>query len=397
MTHRIRAPHIAAALLIAAGTSFAPSAASAQALFFHVDGEPGDRQAYYSQTLVMNRTPAEQLIDQIEVKQLDVTVIHENVAKPEWTMMRVQFECPSMLSLATGKAGKAIPKSAPVRMRLGEGSSILRRSDLQNEALPAEPWGTTSDPAMLKARKLACNGSDIEKAMLDSYRNQRFDMAAFNAKLKPFGFTESVMVLAETTAAEQLELTWSRLWRGSKRPDPSGRFSQPVTDADRTAAMAKMAVITKELETLAAQLRGKYEQSTKALVVGFEFDDAAARLRGDRKPRGIEAQLLMVWQAKPEEDVVAKMGRPLVSDSGDLRVLSYGQQYDNRVLVGSTSGATWVEGTYMACDVQFVTIPDSSGVRRVADIRISVDSNKPGWGGAGTTEACGELLQAPGR
>lgn len=397
MTHRIRAPHIAAALLIAAGTSFAPSAASAQALFFHVDGEPGNRQAYYSQTLVMDRTPAEQLIDQIEVKQIDVTVIHENVAKPEWTMMRVQFECPSMLSLATGKAGKAIPKLAPVRMRLGEGSSILRRSDLQNEALPAEPWATTSDPAMLKARKLACNGSDIEKAMFDSYRNQRFDMAAFNAKLKPFGFTESVMVLAETTAAEQLELTWSRLWRGSKRPDPSGRFSQPATDADRAAAMAKMAVITRELETLAAQLRGKYEQSNKALIVGFEFDDAAARLRGDRKPRGIEAQLLMVWQAKPEEDVVAKMGRPLVSDSGDLRVLSYGQQYDNRVLVGSTSGATWVEGTYMACDVQFVTIPDSSGVRRVADVRISVDSNKPGWGGAGTTEACGELLQAPDR
>ena len=397
MIVRFRAPHIAAALLIAAGSSFVPSDASAQALFFHIDGEPGNRQAYYSQTLVMDRTPADQLMGQIEVKQLDVTVIHENAAKPEWTMMRVQFECPSMLSIATGKVGKAIPKSAPVRMRLGEGSSILRRIDLQNEAIAAGSWATTSDPAMLKARKLACNGSDIEKAMFDSYRNQRFDMAAFNAKLKPFGFNESVMVLAETTAAEQLELTWSRLWRGSKRPDPSGRFGQPVTEADRTAAMAKMAVITKELETLAAELRGKYEQGTKTLAAGFEFDEAAAKLRGDRKPRGIASQLLMVWQAKPEENVVAKMGRPLVSDSGDLRILSYGQQYDNRVLVGSTSGASWVEGTYMACDVQFVTIPDRNGVRRVADVRISVDSNKPGWGGASTGEACGELLQAPGK
>ena len=395
MTNRFRAPHIA--MLMAIGVGFVPSAASAQALFFHVDGDPGNRQAYYSQTLVMDRTPADQLMGLIEIKQLDVTVIHENAAKPEWTMMRVQFECPSLLAMATGKAEKAIPKSAPVRMRLGEGSSILRRSDLKNEALPAGSWATTIDPAMLKARKLACNGPDIEKAMFASYRNQHFDMAAFNAKLKPFGFTESVMVLAETTAPEQLELSWSRLWRGSKRPDPSGRFSQPVTDADRAAAMAKMAVITKELETLTAQLRGKYEQSTKSLAAGFEFDEAAAKLRGDRKPRGIAYQLLMVWQAKPEEDVVAKMGRPLISDSGDLRILSYGQQYDNRVLVGSTSGATWVEGTFMACDVQFVTIPDKNGVRRVADVRISVDSNKPGWGGAGTGEACGELLQAPGK
>ena len=400
MKNGIRAPHFAAALLTAAGTSLVPSVASAQALFFHVDGDPGDRQAYFSQTLVMDRTPADQLMGQIAIKQLDVTVIHENQAKPEWTMLRLQFECPSMLALATGKAGKpgkAVPKAASVKMRLGEGSSILRRSDLQNEALPAGLWATTSDPAMLKARQLACNGPDIEKAMFASYQNQRFDMNAFNAKLRPFGFTESVMVLAETTAPEQLELSWTRLWRGSKRPDPSGRFSQPVTEADRAAAMAKMAVITKELETLAAQLRGKYEQSTKTLAAGFEFDEAAARLRGDRKPRGIAYQLLMAWQTKPEEDVVAKMGRPLISDSGDLRVLSYGQQFDNRVLVGSTSGAAWVEGTYMECDVQFVTIPDRNGVRRVADVRISIDSNKPGWGGAGTGEACGELLQAPGK
>ena len=382
---------------IAAAASFIPSAASAQALFFHVDGAPGDRHAYYSQTLVMDRTPADQLMGSIEVKQLDVTVIHENAAKPEWTMMRVQFECPSMLALATGKAGKAIPKTAPVKMRLGEGSSILRRSDLQNEVIAAGTWATTTDPAMLKAQKLACHSSDIEKAMLDSYRNQRFDMAAFNTKLQPFGFTESVMVLAETTAPEQLELTWSRLWRGSKRPDPSGRFSQPVSEAERIAAMAKMAAITKELETLAAQLRGRYEKNIKNMAAGFEFDETAAKLRGDRKPRGIEAQLLRVWQAKPEEDVVAKMGRPLISDSGDLRVLSYGQQYDNRVLVGSTSGASWVEGTYMACDVQFVTLPDRNGDRRVADVRISVDSNKPGWGGASTGEACGELLQVPGK
>lgn len=394
MSNRFRAPHVA--MLMAIGVGFVPTAASAQALFFHVDGEPGDRQAYYSQTLVMNRTPPSEALGPIEIKQLDVTIIHENAAKPEWTMLRLQFECPSMFALATGKADKLLPKSASVRMRIGDGSVKLRR-DLQNEDIPPGSWATTSDPAMLKARKLACHEADINTAMFESYRNQRFDMAAFNAKLKPLGFTESVMVLAETTGPEQIELTWSRLWRGSKRPDPTGKFSRPATDAERAAATAKMAVLTKELETLTAQIRGKYEQSTKNLAAGFEFDEAAAKLRGDRKLRGISGQLISVWQGKPEEDVVAKMGRPFVSDSGNLRILSYGQQYDNRVLVGSTSGATWVEGTYMACDVQFVTIPDKNGVRRVADVRISVDSNTPGWGGASTSEACSGLLQAPGK
>ncbi len=396
MAKRIPAPSIGTALLMAVGVSFVPTAASAQALFFHVDGDPGDRQAYYSQTLVMDRTPPSEAMGLIGIKQLDVTIIHENAAKPEWTMLRLQFECPSFFAMAHGKADKAFPESAPGRMRIGEGSVILRR-DLQNEEIPPGSWATTSDPAMLKARKLACNEADIKTAMFDSYRNQRFDMAAFNAKLKPLGFTESVMVLAETTGPEQVELTWSRLWRGSKRPDPTGMFGRPATDAERAVATAKMAVLTKELGTLTAQIRGKYEQSTKTMAANFDFDEAAAKLRGDRKPRGTESQLLMVWQAKPEEAVVAKMGRPVISDSGDLRVLSYGQQSDNRVLVGSTSGASWVEGNYMVCDVQFITIPDRNGVRRVADVRINVDSDKPGWGGASTREACGELLQAPGK
>lgn len=395
MTNRFLAPHIA--LMIAIGVGFVPTAASAQALFFHVDGGPGDRQAYYSNTLVMDRTPPSETfnLSLIGIKQIDVTIIHENAGKPELTMLRMQFECPSMYAMAAGKGDKAIPKSAPVRMRIGEGSVMLRR-DLQNEEIPPGSWVTTNDPAMLKARKLACNEAEVKQAMSDSYRNQRFDMAAFNAKLRPFGLTEGIMVLAETTWSEQVELSWSRLWRGSKRPDPTGKFSRPATDAERAEAAAKMAVLTKELETLTSQIRGKYEQSTKNLAAGFEFDEAAAKLRGDRKPRGIEAQLLMVWQAKPEEDVFAKMGPALVSNSGDLRILSYGQQYDNRVLVGSTSGATWVEGTYKSCDVQFVTIPDRSGVRRVADVRISVGASGDGWLGVNTGDACGELLQAPG-
>ena len=97
-------------------------------------------------------------------------------------------------------------------------------------------------------------------------------------------------------------------------------------------------------------------------------------MRGDRKPRGWVAEMLMAWQGKTEDQVAARMGRPYITEAGNLRFLSYGQQFDNRVVVRNSTGATWEEGLATSCDIQFVTIPDDNGVRRVADIRLSVDS-----------------------
>lgn len=385
---------VRAAVLFGTAAALCPSGAAAQALFFHVDGTQGDRQAYYSDTIVMSRTPFDQLGGGVEIKQLDVTIIHENAAKPEWTVKRLQFECPSLMALATEKRGKAAAApSASVKVRLGEGSSILRRSDLQTQAIPAEPWTTSDDPAMLKAHKLACNAQDIERAMHASYRDGRFDMAAFNDRLKPFGLTQAVMVLAETTAAEQLDLTWSRLWRGAVRPDPSGRWGQPASAADRAAAQAKMAAIKQQVDLLATELRSKYEQNVKRMAAGFEFDKQAAKLRGDRKLNRAEAQLIMVWQGRGESDVVAAMGTPHLTSAGDLRILSYGQQFDNRVAVQDMkTGAAWEEGIYMHCDVDYILMPGPGGKALVADVRVSVDSNNL----ASSGQACAGILEVPG-
>jgi hypothetical protein len=382
-----------AALLAVSLSACFPSVAAAQALFFHVDGTPGNRQAYYSDTIVMSRTPIEQLGGAIEIKQLDVTIIHENAAKPEWTIKRLQFECPSIMALATAKRGKSVPvTSGTAKVRLGEGSSILRRNDLQVQEISAEPWTTSSDPAMLKAHKLACHAQEIERAMSASYQNGHFDMAAFNGRLKPLGLTQSIMVLAETTAAEQLDLTWSRLWRGAARPDPSGRWNSPVSAADRAAAEAKMAVIKGQVDALAAQLRGKYEQNVKKMAAGFAFDEQAAKFRADRKLNRAEAQLIMIWQSRTESDVVAAMGTPNVTTAGDLRILSYGQQFDNRVVVQNMkSGEAWQEGIYMHCDVDYILMPGPGGEPLVADVRVSVDSNNL----ASSNQACMGLLEVP--
>jgi hypothetical protein len=381
-----------ASLLTAIGI-LAPTGASAQALFFHVDGSPGDRQAYYSDTIVMSRTPFDQIGGAIDMKQLDVTIIHENAAKPEWTRKRLQFECPSLMALATAKKrSKPAPPSEVVKVRLGEDSSILRRSDLQVEAIPAGSWTTSSDPAMLKAQKLACNEQEINRAITASYRDGRFDMAGFNTLLKPLGLTQAVMVLAETTAAEQLDLTWSRLWRGAVRPDPSGKWNQQATESDRTAAQAKMAAIQQEVDALAAELRGKYEQNVKKMAAGFEFDKQAAKLRGDRKLNRAEAQLVMVWQGRSEGDVVAALGVPNLTEAGDLRVLSYGKSFDNSVVVQNLkSGAAWEEGIYMYCNVDYILMPGPGGEHLVGDVRVSVDSNN----NASSVQACAGILEVP--
>ncbi len=382
-------------LLISALT---PTSASAQAIFFHTDGAPGDRQAYYSQPLVMDRTPGDMLMGPTEIKQIDVTVIHESPRKPEWTEMRLQFECPSLLAQAAAnksKKGQAAlaPATGPVRMRVGEGSYILRRIDLKAEDMAAGAWTTSGDPAMIKARNLACNGPEIQRSMTAAYQNGHFDMADFNTRIRPFGLTEGVVVLAESTDTEFLELSWNKLWKGAVRPNPSGKWTEPVTDASRAAAMAKMAVVTKQLDALSAQLHGKYDQSIKKMQVGFAFDEQAAALRGGRKFNRAEASLIKVWQGKLERDVVGAMGAPHVTDNGDLRILSFGQAFDNRVIVESVaSGASWEEGIYMNCNVDYILIPDSERALRVADVRVAVDSNNL----ASSSNACSGILNVPG-
>ncbi len=127
----------------------------------------------------------------------------------------------------------------------------------------------------------------------------------------------------------------------------------------------------------------------------FAFDAAAAKLRGDRKMRDFEWKMLQVWQAKSEDDVIARMGRPHIANTGKLHLLSYSQEFDNRVTVGSSTGEVWEEGLYTNCDVQFVTMADGSGTYRVADIVLSIDSSN--IMATNSRDACGSLLNIPGR
>ena len=365
-----------------------------QSLLFHLDGGIGDRKAFFAKMLVMDRTPPSEAFGPREIKQLDVTIIYENEKQPELADLRLQFECVTKIN----QNGKMAPKQPawtdPVKMRIGEGSSTLRRIDLKNQDAPASPWEVTSETVMLKAHKLACNHQEVDQAIRSSVVGDVFKGALFKEKMAALGLVDGVIVYPQTLWTEYIDLVWGTYWQGAKHPDPSGKWARQSTPEEKAEANRKIAAAKQQLAELSDKTKSAYEPKIKAAQIGFDFDKAAAKVRGDRKPVGWVATMLNVWQGKTEDEVAAKMGRPHITSSGNVRFLSYGQQFSNRVVVTNSKGGSWEEGLSTSCDVQFVTIPDGNGVRRVADIRLNVDSSN--IMATHSEVACSKLMQAPG-
>ncbi len=368
--------------------------AHAQSFIFHLDGEVGNRQAYFSQLGTTNRTPPSIEFQPIEIKELKVAIIFESPEQPELAELLLQFECAAKLNWKTNKAVKGPAWTDPVRVRVGPGSSILRRADLKTEDLPVGDWETRSDLPMLTAHKLACNDLEIEKAIRSvSDTASNVDKAALRPKMAEFGIINGYALTDLSIWTEYLDFTWNTIWKGAKRPDPSGKWSRQSTPEEIAEAQRKMAGINQQLAELSDKTKRAYEPKVKEMQGKFAFDAAAAKLRGSRKMRDYESKMLSVWQAKTEDDIIARMGRPHFSDNGKLHFLSYGQEFDNQVGVASSSGETWVEGLYTYCDVRFVTMADSEGTYRVADIVLSIDSSNIMQTNFQT--ACGDLQQTP--
>jgi len=153
-----------------------------------------------------------------------------------------------------------------------------------------------------------------------------------------------------------------------------------------------MVQIQQQVDHLAGLVKPKLEQNIRQMDAQFAMQKAAADIRGGRSMSRNERLMLTAWEGKTDTEVGATMGAPLVSAAGRLRFLSYGREFDNRVVVANNKGAAWEEGLYENCNVQFVMHPDDRNVLRVADVRIWTNSNQ-GWGGV--TFACTGLLEAP--
>lgn len=371
--------------------SCAPFCAFSQSALVHMQGEPGTREAYFVDfAVVLDRTPADKLLGPLMVRQLDTTVVYESAEKPEFGSLRLQFEC----VVKHPFDGKNTPKQpafdAPVRVRVGEGSWKLRREDLKNESLPAGEWRTSTSTVLLKLHKIACNDDVIRSAMVKAAKDKS-DLTAFGREIAKLGLPADLRLLGQQTAPEYLDFAWWVLWSGAKRPDPTGKWSRRPTRQELADARAEMARIQRQYDELAGLVKPALEENVRRMDAQFAFERAAAEIRGNREMSRNERLMLTAWEAKSETEVAATMGAPISSSAGRLRFMSYGREFDNRVVVGNSKGAVWEEGFYESCNVQFVLHADTKGVFRVADVRIWTGSTQFGQ----IVYACGGLLEAP--
>jgi hypothetical protein len=357
----------------------------------HIQGEVGSREAYYANfAIVSDRTPVDKLFGPIAVRRLDTVIVYESPDKPEFTELRLEFEC----TVKYAYDGKTVPPQpafdAPVKVRVGDGGWKLRREDLQREDVPVGAWRTANSPVLLKLHKIACN-EDVMRAALVKASKHNNDMSIFRAEIKKIGLPEDLQLVSRELAVGSMDFSWYVLWHDVKRPDPTGKWSRRSTKAELEEAEKKMAQLRRQFDQLAAGIKPKLEQNIKQADEQFAFYKVAADVRGDRKLSRNESLMLSVWEAKPEREVAITMGAPVVSDVGGLRFLSYGQEFDNRVIVGNRQGAVWEEGLYENCSVQFVLHRDDKNTFRVADVRIWADSNRIGQ----VVFACNGLLETP--
>jgi hypothetical protein len=323
------------------------NAAVAGWVLFHQQGAPGQREAYFSEvTRTTERTDINSIHGQTSVWELPVLVVHESAAAPEWTELKLQFECLNKYrALSYGEAQQAAragqegsshkpPAIAdgwndparwndPVNVRVAARSYTVPRVDLSNRPLAETPWAKDVRAPMIKAQKLACQGEAVHHALQVASSSRPFDVGRFHAELQKIGLVEPVHPLDARTAIALLDLSWNVLWKGSQRPDPSGLWVKKLSPQEKASNEAQYAAIQKQMEEAVQTTNATYLPKLKQMQAERAFVDAAAKVRGKRSLSKMEASALMVWLAHEESEVTARMGAPALTQSGKLKFLGY--------------------------------------------------------------------------
>jgi hypothetical protein len=369
-------------------TSCFTTQVSAQSALVHIQGEKGSREAYFANfAIVWDVTPVDKMFGPIKIQQLDTTIVYEHPNKPEFTMLQLQFECAASNPLDEKNTPQRPDFNAPVNVRVGENSWMLRREDLKSSVIPAGDWRTSDSPVLLKLHKIACYEDELRSAIIKTAK-AKSDLNVFKKEINKIGLPGDLQLVKQNLSSEFLDFAWSVLWVGEKRPDPSGKWSSRPTKKQLAEYKAKMDEIQKQYDLMASGMKAELEANIKQMDAKSKM---AADIRGGRKLSRNESNMLILWEGKTEQDVAATMGAPIITDAGDLHFMSYGKEFDNRVVVGNMQGAAWEEGLYENCNVQFILHPDNNNILRVVDVRIWTNTNQLGQ----VIFACDGLLEAP--
>lgn len=357
-------------------------------VLFHQQGETGKREAYFAEiTRIAERTEIDSIMGTTIIWELPVMVVHEAAAAPEWSELKLQFECQNKPYRSSAKFDGW---NDPVNMRIAARSYTVPRVDLSNRPLPETQWAKDNRVPMIKAQKFACQEEVVRNALQVSIAHGQFDVNRFNTELQKIGLAEPVHPLEARTAIDLLDLSWNVLWNGSKRPDPSGLWAKKLSPEEQARNEAQYAAIQKKMNDAVQKADQKYLPTVKKMQAEHAFVEAAAKVSGNRSLSKMEASALMVWLAREETEVSAKMGAPAITQSGNLKFLGYGQSFDNTsAMMHVPSGQVFEQGVRTNCEAQFVMLQDKENIWRVADIRIAGASNQI------SVNPCEDLLTAP--
>lgn len=383
-----------------------PSAAMAFGLILQYQGEVGDRELYFADIrAVSSRTPADQLMQATEIKELDVTAVYEHARKPEFVVMKLQFQCPASYTLDRS-SHKLTPQEAKVRggdsvtFRIGPGSYKLRRADLAAEPLAVSDWRSSSAALPSRAGTLACNHIEVDRALHQAIKGDQFDFEGFGKQVAELRLPADLSLIGQTLPPEFLDFAWSQFWheqvRAGLRPDPSGKWGRRATEADKAAAIRR-------LQDQQAQIQPAVDAARSSLLAGIQKSRAemAARANATRpdgkKLTPIESNLMILWLGQPEEAVVRAMGRPDFQQAADSRFLRYTQSWEKAdvTLVGSRGVVASEIGGYAECFVEFRTRQDADGQWRVDDVLVRSSYQDAGLGR--TRALCEDLARAAAR
>lgn len=374
--------------LVAMGCVAFPGMASANMLMVHAQGGPGDRELYFTTLMMADRTPMEAMLGPTSIREIEVFGLYENVAKPDWSVLKLQFECPvaPIPSSPTSRRATGPAVAAPLRWRLAEPSYQFTR-DADHVPLPATAWQPLSHPAYRKAGMLACNELQVQSALQAAGGWQAMDPARLNAGLAPLGIGDVISVAQATSIVTVGSFVWRDIWKAQK---PAGARDRRLSEAEIASNRRELEAVAAKMETLDAQAQAFAQPIIDADRAEQDFLAIAKRVQAGRKVTQLEGSMLMVWLGKPEALALARLGaNPQVTEASGMRFISYSDQADTRsAVVSAASGRVLSQaGAYTSCDVSFVTVPDKAGAWRVADIRIRSEGPAGGM--------CRSLLNTP--
>lgn len=372
--------------------------AHALGAILHIQGEDGDREAYFADIRnISNRTPPSLIMAPTDIKEIPVTAVYENANKPEWVFMNLQFECPASVLIDYKKAEA---KENPLKVKAGDhvkfkisaGSYKLRRADLKSEPLPESDWKTSNAPMLSKAGAIACNDIAFQKAVRESASKNSFNFDQFGKAIHgQLGLPADMLLIGPDLSSEFLDYAWTILWWEKvfegKRPNPSGKWTQKASEADKKAAMKKLQEDYDKIKPQVEAAKKSLQEGIHKMDAEFEFQDKAAKLHQGRQLNRFEVHLNAVWVGQLEQEVVNKMGNPELTSAGETRFLGYTKYFDNRgYAIHMGSGAVVSEGVYMECYAEFATMQDKKGAWRVADVKVRA---------VGSANLCYDLSRIP--